>query len=172
MRATAYLLPLLLVATTLGQFAHAERLKLDDSLSPVDRFDVAVELPPGAMARATRALILGGDDDGIVLIGRIPNVEVRLDTADFVGQSARIFLTLPLQSSAGLSGPGDLELRFEATGSFLSGSVRPGQSVLVFDGQIEQPVISVVFSFAVMFENTASSETFELEPYYEIEVQP
>ncbi|NIW25409.1 MAG: hypothetical protein GWN29_13060 [Gammaproteobacteria bacterium] len=106
-----------------------------------------------------------------MLTGQIANVEVRLDTRDYVGSSARIFLNLP-SLIGGLGSPAGLELRWDASNPFYSGSVRPGQSSLVFDGRIEQPVTAAVFSFVLMLEGGADAPVFDVEPYYEIELIP
>jgi hypothetical protein len=100
--------------------------------------------------------------------GRIANVEVRLDTHQFVGRAARIYLTLPVPSS-GLGGTSDLELRWESSGQFLAGAVRPGQSTLVFEGVVDAPVTSAVFNFVLALGKGAAADPFDLEPVYEIE---
>jgi hypothetical protein len=99
--------------------------------------------------------------------GRVANVEVRLDTRDFVGRTARIYVTLPFPQGAG--GALDLELRWETSGLFSSGAVRPGQSTLVFEGVIEEPVTSAVFDFVFALGGGAAADPFVLEPVYEIE---
>ena len=151
--------------------ASAQRVRLDDSLSPTQAYAVDMSWSPGDIHRALNALLAGAGDSGPPLTGRIANVEVRLDTRDFVGESARIYLALPPFIS-GLDSSAGLELRWEAGDRFHSGAVRPGQSTLVFDGTIEQPVTSAVFSFLLVLEDGTSADVFEVEPTYELEVQP
>jgi len=114
------------------------------------------------------ALVANDEAAEIPVSGRVPAVEVRLDTRAFVGQPARIFLTLPRPADA--LGVTDLELRWDASANFLPGAVRPGQSTLVFEGVIEQPVTSVVFDFLLIMDNGVAAGPFELEPVYEIEL--
>lgn len=149
--------------------AAAQRLRLDDSLSPVDTFAVALSWQPGAVRQAVAALMADAPNAGPPLSGRIDNVEVRLDTREFVGRNARIYLTLPA-TIAGLASPGDLELEWDATSPFIAGAVRPGQSTLVFDGEIESVVTSAVFAFALRLDRGADTDTFDVEPHYELEI--
>ena len=93
-----------------------------------------------------------------------------------MGRSARIFVSLP-PLIAGIGNPADLELRWEASGQFLGGAVRPGQSALVFEGTIDEAVTRVVFDFVLAIDNEANSgpclrKNFDLEPFYELEILP
>lgn len=155
---------------TLSATAQAQRVRLDDSLSPVDVFAVDLEWSQSEMRRVLAAM-LGGTDDDVMLTGHVTNVDVRLDTRDYVGQSARIFLNLPALIN-GLGNSAGFELSWNVSNPFFSGSVRPGQSTLVFDGRIEQPVTAAVFSFALLLESGADAPVFDVEPYYEIELSP
>jgi hypothetical protein len=60
-------------------------------------------------------------------------------------------------------------LRWEASGRFSAGTVRPGQSTLVFEGVIEEPITSAIFNFVFALGNGAVADPFVLEPVYEIE---
>ncbi len=151
--------------------AAAQRVVLDDSLSPIQNFAVEMSWPPGEIYRALNELLTGVSDTGPSLVGVVRNVEVRLDTSDFVGESARIYLSLPTLAS-GLGSPQELELRWEASGRFLPGAARLGQSALIFDGEIDQPVTSVVFDFVLTMENRGVENAFDLEPQYELELRP
>jgi hypothetical protein len=108
---------------------------LDDSLSPVQTHPVDLAWRPSDVMRAVDALFAGAPDALPAVTGHVPNVEVRLDTRAFVGRPARIYLTLPMPGS-GIGGTLDLELRWETSGPFLAGAVRPGQSTLVFEGTL------------------------------------
>jgi hypothetical protein len=151
--------------------ASAQRVQLDDTLSPVDTFQLPLTWNAGVMRQALAALLADAPDAAPQLTGRIDNVEVRLDTRDFVGQSARIYLTLPT-TIAGLSSPTDLELQWDVTNPFIPGAARPGQSMLVFEGSISGAVTSAFFSFAVRLDRGAETDTFDVEPYYELEIIP
>jgi len=161
----------ILLATACASPAVAQRIALDDSLSPTGVVAVELAPGPGGVAQGLRALLSGASAPGPTLAGSMPNVEVRLDTHQFVGASAQIYLTLPPLVS-GLGNAADLELRWEATAGFLPGTVRPGQSALVFAGTVEQPVTNVVFNFVLLLDNGIGADAFELEPIYELELLP
>ena len=165
------IVPALVLLTLTAASAAAQRVRLDDSLSPTDTYPVSLSWSAGDITRVLNALMAGAADAGPPLTGRISDVEVRLDTRDFVGMAARIYLTLPSLSS-GLGSVADLELRWDASEQFLSGAVRPGQSTLVFDGTIEAPVTSGVFNFLLVIESDTSADSFDVEPIYELEVLP
>jgi hypothetical protein len=158
-----------LLLTLAAPSAGAQRTRLDDSLSPVETYPVELRWGAGEITRALNALVADTPDAMPTATGRVPNVEVRLDTRQFVGRTARIYLTLPFPQS-GAAGTLDLELSWEASGRFSSGAVRPGQSTLVFEGMIEEPVTSGVFDFVFALRNSA--DPFVLEPIYEIEPLP
>ena len=133
--------------------ASAQRVRLDDSLSPVDTLTLELAWRPGDIRRALSALMAGAPEAAPPMTGQAANVEVRLDTRDFVGRPARIY-------------------RWQASGAFLPGEVRPGQSTLVFDGVIEEPVMDATFSFMLTLEGGTDADVFDVEPSYELEIQP
>jgi hypothetical protein len=151
-----------------GSFqAMAQRVRLDDSLSPVDTLHVDLAWEADALARTASA----PSTLAVELppaTGRIAGAEIRLDTSAWVGQQARIFLTIPDMGGESM----DIELRWEAGGRFLPGSVRPGQSTLVFEGPIDGPVTSVVFSFVLLVGDRAGSLQNGLDVFYELEALP
>jgi len=149
---------------------YAQRIELDDSLSPADLHRVDLSPLPGSLSGAMSAILSGGDAE-VVLIGQVPGVDVRLNTRAYIDASARIYLTLPLLV-AGLDGASGLELRWEATGPFLPGTLRPGQSALVFDGTVTDAVTRGTFDFVFVLENGLGAESFDMEPVYEIEILP
>jgi hypothetical protein len=152
---------LLLVSAT----AAAQRVRLDDSQSPVDAVPVDLMLQADAVAALLRPGAVAADQRAR---GVMPAVEVRLDTSDFVGRAARIFLTMPPAAADG----SDLELRWEAQGRFLSGTAHPGQSTLVFEGQLEQPLTSAVFNFVLLVGERTGTQQNRMEIFYELEELP
>jgi hypothetical protein len=156
-----------LALTLAAPIAIAQRTRLDDSLSPVPTYPVELAWGPAEIRRALNALVAGTPNSMPPVSGRVANVEVRLDTRDFVGRAARIYVTLPFPQGAG--GALDLELRWEASGRFSAGTVRPGQSTLVFEGVIEEPITSAILNFVFALGNGAVADPFVLEPVYEIE---
>lgn len=149
--------------------ASAQRVVLDDSLSPRESHAVQLDWEKPVIGRAIAAILAGATDTVAPMTGRIPGVEVRLDTRSFESQDVRIYLTIPA-TVAGLENPGALELSWEAALPFLSGATRPGQSALIFEGRIEQSVTIAVFDFALLLQGDLETESLELEPVYELEV--
>lgn len=150
--------------------ALAQRTRLDDSASPRQTYSVELAWNASEITAALHAFLAGAPESMPRATGRIANVDVRLDTRGFVGSPARIYLTLPAPSS-GLGGVLDLELRWEAGSRFFAGAVRPGQSTLVFEGLIDEPVMTAIFDFVLALESGAAvaTDVFVLEPIYEIE---
>ena len=92
--------------------ATAQRVRLDDSLSPIGSYAVDLQWGTAEINRALRALHSGATDALPAMSARIPNVEVRLDTHAFVGRAARIYLRLPAVNAA-VGSPADMELRWK-----------------------------------------------------------
>jgi hypothetical protein len=157
---------LILALLLVSGAASAERVRLDDSLSPVDSLHIDLAWDTDATAALALALPASAEDLPPAS-GRLPGVEVRLDTREFVGRQARIFLSIQ-----GLGESADARLGWEAGGRFLAGSVRPGQATLVFEGLVEQPVTSGVFSFVLEVGEVSAVPQNSLEIIYEIETLP
>ena len=161
------LMTLLLVAIP----AQAQRQALDDSLSPRRNFSLDLKWNAHDMGRAISAMINNNASALPPLTGRLANVETRLDTRQYVGQHARIYLLVPV-TFAGTHSPQNMLLSWETRGQFLAGSTRPGQSVLIFDGIIEKAVTRDVFDFTIAIEEGDVPDSFILETDYEIEIIP
>lgn len=151
--------------------ALAQRVVIDDSLSPQESHAVTLGWDRPVVGRAIAALLAGTPATATPMTGRIPGVETRLDTRGYEGAHVRIYLTIPT-TVAGLANPGDLELRWEAVPPFLSGATQPGQSALVYEGTVEQAVTIARFNFALLLQGALDTESIELEPFYELEVGP
>ena len=159
-----------LVALFVGD-ALAQRARLDDFLSPEQNYAVDLQWNAAEIKRALNAMLGGNTSAMPPLVGQVNGVEVRLDTRAYVGKRTRIFLTLPVLIS-GLDSPSDLELSWQVSGAFLSGAVRPGQSTLIFEGVVDEPVTGFVMDFMLALENGGTADAFSLEPVYEIELLP
>ena len=157
--------PMALMLLLAAGAAEAQRVRLDDSQSPVDAVPVNLALDTVAV---TAILGQGAAAADQRARGATPGIEVRLDTRAFVGQAARIYLTMPPMAADG----SDLELRWEAQGRFLSGQVRPGQSILVFEGPVEQPLTSAVFNFVLLVGERTGTQQNRMEIFYELETVP
>ncbi len=161
---------LLLQTLALPAFAQ-QRIALDDLLSPQQIYSLDLKWSPQDIRQAIGAMLNGRTSALPPLTGRLPNVDIRLNTRDFIGQAGRIFLSLPI-TETGTHSPNNIQLSWRTRGTFLSGSVRPGQSALVFDGIIDQAITSEVFDFILSIENGDVPDNFTLEPSYEIEIIP
>ncbi|MGI9330720.1 MAG: hypothetical protein ACR2QB_08360 [Gammaproteobacteria bacterium] len=168
-RLFSILLVLLLSLATTNVFA--QRVLLEEVLSPNQTYAVDLQWNAAEIKRALSVMMSGGSTVLPPLLGRVSGVEVRLDTRAYVGQRARLFLVLPILVS-GVDSPSDLELRWEVSGPFLSGAVRPGQSTLIYEGAIDEPVTGMVMDFLLALENGGAADAFSLEPVYEIELLP
>lgn len=144
--------------------AAAQRIRLDDSPSPVDSLHVDLGWEADALLLSSSGSLSGAAPPAT---GRLPGVEVRLDTRDFVGQPGRIFVSL-----RDVAESVDLTLAWEAGGRFIAGSIRPGQSALVFEGPIEQAITIAVFSFVVELGDGSVPPPNSMELVYEFEALP
>jgi len=149
--------------------ASAQRVRIDDTLSPQQVYTLDLAWQANEVARAVNTVLNDESAPLPPLRGFLPGVEVRLNTADYVGHRVRIYFILPASNVAD-PGAGTLELSWEATGDFLSGGVRLGQEALLFDGVLANPVASGTFDFILIAESDGVPESFSIEPYYELEV--
>jgi hypothetical protein len=103
------------------------------------------------------------------VIAHARNVDIRLDTSDFVAMQARIFLELPIQVR-GLNSPQRLAVSWTTNGLFQNGEVTPGIRRLIFEGRITEPVMRDIFNFTFEVDARFLTELMRLEPVYEIEI--
>ena len=82
----------------------ASAVKLDDSMSPRSRVDTQMQWTHEMSAgrKLSRA-------EFNALYTRIPGVEIRLNTAAYVGRTVQIFLGVPVQVQ-GLKGPAGMRI--------------------------------------------------------------
>jgi len=156
-----HLLLVLLCLPGLQSQVLAERL--DDSLSPrrqVD-LDLAWQYPDNTDALS--------DAEFNSLTAQARNLDTRLDTSDYIGNEARIFLELPILVR-GLGNPSSLVLSWTTGGLFNAGRVTPGNRQLIFEGQITQPVMRDTISFTFELDARYLHQPLRLEPVYEIEI--
>ena len=152
---------LALLAGLLAMPLQAERL--DDSLSPRQQVNIDLEWKHG---NAPDAL---DEKEFNAVIAHARNIDTRLDTSDFVGSKARIFLELPVQIR-GLNNPERLLLRWTTNGLFQDGEVTPGNRRLIFEGRISGAVMRDIFNFTFEADARFLTQSLRLEPVYEIEV--
>ena len=149
--------------------ASAQRVRLSDALSPQQNYTLDLARQSHEMTQMVAALLNG--DAGYLppLQGIVPGVEIRLDTSEYVDQRVRIYLVLPATITADPS-QGSLQLSWEVSGDFLSGSVFAGHEALLFEGLLRKPVTSGAFNFALVIQSDEIQDSFIIEPYYELEV--
>jgi len=140
---------------------HGERL--DDSLSPRQQLDLDTDWKYPM------------DADDIdhkqfnALVAHAHHVETRLNTAEFVGKEARIFLELPTDIR-GLNAPEALLFSWTTNGLFEEGSVTPGNQRLIFEGAITEDVMIDIFDFTVELDGRYYFQDIKFEPIYDIQI--
>ncbi len=149
--------------------AEAQRSELSDNLSPRQNYVLELAFSPEMVNQALAAMFESDDATLPPLRGRLTDVEVRLDVSEYVGSRARIFMSIP-RNIAGDSSGTTLDTDFRGRGDFESGSIRPGQEALIYDGVIDGGVISGAFDFVISITNTGSDDTLDFELAYEIEI--
>jgi hypothetical protein len=159
MRAAAAMLVLLYLAA-----GGAMAARLDDSASPKRRLD----LQSRWLHNDER---LSDPERLNAMVAAMGNVEVRLNTAAYVGKRGRIYLALP-QFIAGLQSPSALRVEWRAHRLFQSGSALPGERALLYDGPITQPMMSEIFDFNVYIDARLVGSALRFDPAFDIDLVP
>jgi len=136
---------------------------LDDSRSPRQQFNVRFEWA------CQENLSHVSKDEFFLLKAHMPDVEVRLDTASYIGKRARIYLTLSQQID-GFNGSGGFLLTWKTRGLFASGSIIPGSRALIFDGVIDSTLMTDFFTFTLKVDANRLIGKLRYAPIYEIEL--
>lgn len=144
--------------------APAAAIRLDDSLSPRQRIDAQ----PQWEFNEDRDL---SDDELNALVAVVPAFEVRLRTAPHLGRNASIYLALSRQTKS-LRLPTAVRLEWTTRGRFIAGKVLPGDRALVFRGRIDAPVITEILDLRLHIDGRYLERGLELEPHFEIELDP
>lgn len=140
---------------------------LDDSLSPRQQYRFQFEWVDEADSLAGGPSADTEIDDGMV--GYLSDVDVRLDTSAYVGQRARIYLSLP-RITQGAPADSPLRLSWTTNGLFNSGEVTTGQRALLFEGRVTESVTRELFDFVIHFDSRVMDRTLKLDSVYEIEI--
>lgn len=149
-----------LLAISLSSQAAEE---LDDSQSPKKQFNVRFEWEhKGNLSSVSK-------DEFFLLKAHIPDVEVRLNTSDYVGKRARIYLALSRQID-GFNGSQGFSLTWKTTGIFASGTTSPGNRALIFNGPIESSLMTEFFTFTLKLDANRLTGKLRYAPIYEIEL--
>jgi hypothetical protein len=144
--------------------ALAAPVRLDDSASPRSRVEVKprwqfVEEGLSDPARLN------------AIVAEIPNLEVRLATAKFVGKQARVYMVVP-DFVPGLRSPSGMRVEWRTRGKLLGGSALPGTRALVYDGLVGQPILGDYLDMTLYRDARFLDRGLRFEPYFEIDVAP
>lgn len=153
-----YILACLALAVTLPVSAA----KLDDSLSPRQNVDVVIDW------RYNNNLENLDEEKFNALQSVVRNFEVRLNTAQYTGKQARVYLGLPVVIR-GLDDPAGMRLSWTTRGVFADGTVTPGTRSLLFDGVINSAVLIDILDFTIEIDGRSFINPITFEPEYEIE---
>jgi hypothetical protein len=139
----------------------AAETRLDDSASPRQRLDLRSRWQYDEEGR--------GIDGVNAMVAEAANVEVRLNTAAYVGKRGRIYIVLP-DLVPGLRSPGGMSVEWKARGTFLSGRVLPGGRALLYDGTITGPLMGDILDFSIFLDARRVEETLRFSPEFDIDV--
>jgi hypothetical protein len=137
--------------------------RLSDALSPVSRAQVngtweGTGFDPGNPRNGT-------------VIARTGPMEVRLAIPPHYTdppRRVRIFLVVPV-TIVGLQSAESFEVSWVSGGVFQSGQVRSGQRALLFEGLVQQPVLSDTVDFSIRADAARMAGAIEYETIFEIE---
>ena len=136
---------------------------LDDSQSPRKQFNFKFEWANKGDLSALNK------DEFFLLKAHIPDVEVRLNTSNYIGKKARIYLALPSQVD-GFNGSQGFSLAWKTTGIFDSGETSLGNRALIFEGLIESPLLTEFITFTIKLDANRLTGKLRYAPIYEIEL--
>lgn len=135
--------------------------RLDDSLSPRQNVDVIIDWRYNNLENLD-------EEKFNALHSTVRNFEVRLNTAQYTGKQARVYLSLPVVIR-GLDDPAGMRLSWTTRGVFSDGTVTPGTRSLLFDGIITSAVLIDILDFTVEIDGRSFINPITFEPEYEIE---
>lgn len=152
---------ILSAAMALPENGHAGEL-LDDSKSPKKQYSTQFKwVHPSHLGSMD-------EDEYLLLEGTQSNVEVWLDTTDYMGQRARIYLGLPRQIQ-GFNSTEHFILRWKTNRIFSSGEVRPGNRAQIYDGSIDADLMIEMFTFTLRIKANYLTGKIRYAPIFEIE---
>jgi len=145
-------------------FPGALAAKLDDSPSPRQRIDVRTRwLHDGDNLSDPKLLN--------AMIADVANLDVRLNTAAYVGKRGRIYMAVP-QLVPGLRSPEGMRIEWRTRGMFQPGSVLPGGRALLYDGLIEKPITGDILDVSIFLDARDTGAGLRFEPRFEIDLLP
>ncbi len=139
-------------------------VKLDDSMSPRQRADVQLQWTNDIPSNRRLSL-----SELSALHTRIPGFEIRLNTSAYVGKSAQIFLTIPVQVQ-GLKSPAGMRIEWQTRGLLAPGATQPGSRALIFQGVVPAAMMSEVFDFTIKIDGQFLDGRLQFDPQFELEI--
>jgi hypothetical protein len=140
---------------------HAE--PLDDSLSSRQQFDLDLDW------KQQQNIENLDEREQNALIARAHHVEIRLNTARYIGQRGRIFIVLPLNIRGTVDSTA-LRMSWTTNGLFSSGSVAAGNRVKLFEGKITDSIMTDVFDITFEIDARQVYNNLRLQPVFDIEI--
>ncbi len=136
---------------------------LDDSQSPRKQFNFKFEWAnKGDLSALSK-------DEFFLLKAHLPNVEVRLNTSNYMSKRARIYLALPQQID-GFNCSNGFSLKWKTTGLFAPGTTLLGTRALIYEGLIKSPLMIEIFTFTLKVDANCLIGKLRYAPIYEIEL--
>jgi hypothetical protein len=139
-------------------------VKLDDSMSPRQRIDTQLQWTHDIPAN--RRL---GVSELNALHTRIPGLEIRLNTAAYVGRMVQIYLGIPVQVQ-GLKSPAGMRIEWQTRGLFAPGATQPGSRALIFQGVVPAAMMTEVFDFIIKIDGRQLDGRLQFDPQFELEI--
>jgi|GEM_PF-1592816 len=104
-----------------------------------------------------------------LVIGETPMTELRLIVPQaFVGKRVRVHMVVP-SATQGLAGNRGLEVQWTTQGIFRSGTARPGERVLFYEGTATGGLLRDFVAYTLRVDATYMNGPLRFDPVYEIE---
>lgn len=153
-----------MIIACLVSTAAAAATRLDDSASPRARVDVSPRWLHTSEGLTDPAQLNA-------MIADVRNLEVRLNTAAFVGKRGRIYLALPA-FTVGLQSASGMRVEWQTRGTLMAGSALPGTRSLVYDGPITKAYLADFLDFSLFLDARYLQGGLRFEPVFEFELAP
>lgn len=151
------------LAAACGALGAAAGTRLDDSASPRRHLELSTQWE-------SRSIDASGGEM-LAVIAEARDVEVRLNTAAWVGRNVEIYIAFP-QAINGLRLTSALRIEWRTRGRFNAGVAIPGQRTLVYRGPIAAAVSGDIFDFTYRIDGRHFERRLQFEPTFEIEPLP
>lgn len=137
--------------------------RLDDSLSPRQHLELSAQWENRSESQNAEEML--------AVLAEARDVEVRLNTAAWIGRNAEIYIAFP-QTIPGLRLPSAMRIEWRTRGRFNAGAAIPGQRALVYRGPITSGVSGDIFDFTYRIDGRHFERRLQFQPIFEIEPLP